>query len=145
LTLGSCSPSALRNNLQGSLADPKYDGVRVTRNQLDDDNGEDGEITTSDEVFPTIDSGVKDRPVTSEDESDNSEAEIEQDGHPEHTPRPRQASESVVNGNKSGNPAVPIEKDVISTTLKQARDEERKKGKTVVRQLVSTFVLPLVL
>ena len=139
LTFVTGSPSALRNNLQGSLADLKYDGVRITRGQLGG-NDDDEEMFSDDSV------DSKDRPVTSEEEGDTGESENEQfeDGHSDHRTSPHRTSEANVDENKSRNVTESAEKDLLSSTLKRAREEERKKGKAVARQLVGTlFILEL--
>ena len=142
------SPSALRSKLHESISDPKYTGVRVSRSQLEGDEDEyDSESASEDDA----DSPAKNfadgdqQPVTSDEETDNSEDNnnTRLDSDPDEgvsapaaeTDDGRKASGGV-NSNVS-------EKDELSSTLKRAREEERKKGKAVVRQLVNPLSILL--
>lgn len=139
------SPSALRSKLHESISDPKYEGVRVSRSQIEDDNEPASHIASEDDAndIPGRRADGEDRPVTtSEEDSDNSEDE---DSHSEASRNEHifpLATEIVKSSTTSeGDRSNAKEKDELSSTLKRAREEERKKGKAVARQLVR-FVIP---
>ena len=134
-------PSALRSKLHESISDPKYSGVRVSRSQLEgDEDADDSESASEDGADdPAKDFADGDeQPVTSDDETDNSE---DKDTHPDSDPDEEVSppvAETGDSGKTSGGVNVNVdEKDELSSTLKRAREEERKKGKAVARQLVS--------
>lgn len=112
--------------MQESLSDPKYEGVRISRKQIEEDESDDTD-------------GVREQPVTSEEELENrDEGQDDQETHTE-TP-PERFSEAF----KEITPASQkIDDQDLSSTLKRAREEERKKGKAVSRQLVSSVRLPI--
>lgn len=101
------SPSALRK-AQDSLSDPKYLGKRVSRAQLLD-NDDDGEQS------PPIDSQVEDS------ESDNESQAAQEDGE----------SDALEPDLRQEAPRVDV-----AQTINQTRQEDRKKGLAVSRQLV---------
>ncbi|KAL5531670.1 hypothetical protein ACEPAG_4547 [Sanghuangporus baumii] len=119
-------PSVLRSKLQESLVDPKYEGKRISRKQLEenDDN------YISDDMPGDIGS----RLVTSEDESENTEEE--DDGNSD-VPKAQKDLREVALKPPEDSKNTPQRSDDhdLSSTLKRARDEERKKGKVVARQL----------
>ena len=108
--------------------DPKYDGVRVSRTELEISDHTDA---GSSDAVPD----AEDTPVTSEDEEDRHEDAI--DGDSEQAPifRHRQADEAAPLS--TGSAPQPQPENDLASTLKRAREEERKKGKAVARQLVS--------
>ncbi|KAI5121507.1 hypothetical protein M0805_006544 [Coniferiporia weirii] len=115
--------SALRK-LHDNVSDSKYSGVRVSRKQLGDSDAE------------MSDDGpdAKDRPVTSEEDGVDGESakdseEDDEEGSGEIT-RLDHVPEAAPMA-----PSVPLPGNDLSSTLKRTRDEERKKGKSVSRQL----------
>lgn len=104
-----CRPSALRK-LHDSVADPKYEGRRTTRQQvveMDQDVEEDSSQSS-------LDGGL---PSQSDPDGDGSD------------PGKVEKTSTVL-------PKKDPEADDLSSTLRQTRDEDRKKGKAVARQIV---------
>lgn len=122
-------PSALRK-IHDSVSDPKYDGVRISRTELENSDSDHTNAESSDDVpDPAL------TPVTSEDEESQHEDAIDEDS--EHSPvltRHRQAVQSAPLN--SGPAPHPQPEDELSSALKRTREEERKKGKAVSRQMV---------
>lgn len=135
-------PSTLRKQ-RDSVTDPKYEGTRVSRKQLFEDNvAEENEEASDDEsgehhVISEVDEDVEDEAgQTSEegegasDDDDDSISGPANQGpstasvrltHTEHLPPTTEAGPST---------------GELSSTLKRAREEERRKGKAVARQMV---------
>ncbi|KAL5492410.1 BFR2 [Sanghuangporus weigelae] len=119
-------PSVLRSKLQVSFVDPKYEGKRISRKQLEDnDNNYISDVMPGD---------LGSRPVTSEDESENSEEE--DDGNSD-VPKAQKDLREVASKPPEDSQSAPQRSDDhdLSSTLKRSREEERKKGKAVARQL----------
>ncbi|TDL23664.1 TRAUB-domain-containing protein [Rickenella mellea] len=122
-------PSALRRNLPQSVADPKYSAVRVSRNQLLDDSN-DHPVPDSDGNSEQI--SLSDTNHESQDEDGHSSDEDEDnlsDGEPEQIP-----PVSLTSAKPPSDPPSATTNDLASS-LKHTRDEDRKKGKAVSRQL----------
>lgn len=134
-------PSALRN-LQASVADPKYDGVRTSRKQLMEDSdlegsngGEDfdeedeeggGEDLDKDERDDEVDGGVEDSEESVEEEEvqSGSEKDAEEEvSEPEFPQTSRKRSKS------------PEAAEDMTSAMKVKREEDRKKGKAVAKQI----------
>ena len=115
-------PSSLRDKWHESLSDPKYEGVRVSRKELEED-----EEGLSDDTDDT-----QEQPVTSDEEVENrDEGQADQKSHTDATP------EHLSGPVKEIRPAPQKTDDQdLSSTLKRTREEERRKGKAVSRQLV---------
>ena len=117
-------PSDLRKS-RDTVSDPKYDGIRISRKDLEDDNDDDNGSEKSSENQPSDD---EDPPEPSSDEEE-----------------PEEGSDDVQNASEAHNlsPSSPRvtttapHEDELSSTLKRVREEERKKGKAVARQQVS--------
>ncbi|KDQ06298.1 hypothetical protein BOTBODRAFT_39679 [Botryobasidium botryosum FD-172 SS1] len=109
-------PSAIRK-LHDSVADPKYEGVKSSRNQIfDDDEEEDDE----DEQFDD----ASDHESHSED-SFHSEPSDDEDDEDDEEEEPAPSK-----------PAPPLmQTSELTSTLKRTRDEDRLKGQAVARQL----------
>lgn len=131
-----------------ALTDPKYEGKRISRNQLyADDSANEHEEDSGNE------SGGR-RPVTSE-EGEDDEDDVGQgsdeseaawnDEHsaPENRPEDQGRSTSSARTGLSEHlpPTTEAEPNngELSSTLRRAREEERKKGKAVSRQMVCPF------
>ncbi|KZT27772.1 TRAUB-domain-containing protein [Neolentinus lepideus HHB14362 ss-1] len=130
-------PSAIRK-LHDSVADPKYEGVRTSRKQLmedggdEDTSGEDGDHDFSDSQGG--DSGEEDD-VPSDSASDDVEDEDIL------RPPPTKVSSDKTKGPSSTeNSPAPVE--ALSSSLRKTREEDRRKGKAVSRQIVRTSYLP---
>lgn len=122
-------PSALRK-LHNSISDPKYDGVKATRKQLMEESEDE---MASEEEEGEGDGGTE--------ESDNNGISYMNGGGGSEDEIP---SESVGEDQRpllkeapSKRPAIsPDPVDVISSAPRIKRDEDRKKGKAVSRQIV---------
>ena len=115
----SPSPSTLRK-LQDSIADPKYVGVKTSRKQLlewSQSEGEDEEGPASQDESASEDEPAPVRDATDEDD-------VPEDSAEEHASPPLKRQ------------AVQEPPEDLSSTLRQKRDEDRRKGKAVARQLV---------
>ncbi|KAI9511548.1 apoptosis-antagonizing transcription factor [Russula earlei] len=119
------SPSALRRNLD-RVTDPKYHGTKTSRKQLEEENAS---FTDSPE------------PVDPASQNSSSEGSFgEEDGRGKDAPSPgkEEASgddeQSTLQHIRGDQEDTSHEKDP-STTLRQRRDDDRKKGKAVIRQL----------
>ena len=114
--------------LHDSIADPKYDGVRITRSQLSEARSHDGDSEDDpqedEQDNDTSEQEHGDLPSESEQDS-SSQSEREDDGRVEHF---KPAS------NQRGPEAHPPEE--LSSTLRKTRDEDRIKGQAVSRQIV---------
>ncbi|KAL5536909.1 BFR2 [Sanghuangporus sanghuang] len=119
-------PSVLRDKLQESLVDPKYEGKRISRKQL--------EVNDDKCISDDMPGDIGSRPVTSEDESENSEEEG--DGN-SGVPKAQKDLREVASNPPEDSKSAPQRSDDhdLSSTLKRAREEERKKGKAIARQL----------
>ena len=114
-----CRPSTLRK-LHDSIADPKYEGKRTTRREIQEsdeelgsDEQEEDEDISEDEHSPVIE--------------DDLPSESEASDAPEHSVAPSHHSDSEP-------------PDDLTSTLRKTRDEDRRKGKAVSRQIVRTHV-----
>ncbi|KLO17952.1 TRAUB-domain-containing protein [Schizopora paradoxa] len=113
-------PSDLRKS-RDTVSDPKYDGIRISRKDLEDDDDNNSE--KSSENQPSDDE-VPPEPSSDEEEE------------------PEEGSDDVQNAPEAHNlsPSSPRvtttapHEDELSSSLKRVREEERKKGKAVARQ-----------
>ena len=142
-----CSPSALRN-LQASVADPKYDGVRTSRKQLMEDsdlegsNGEEdfdeedeegvGEDLDKDEYEDEVNGRVE----ASEESEDEEEAQSGSEKSTDEEVSEPESSQTSRKRSKS-----PEAAEDMTSAMRLKREEDRKKGKAVAKQIVH-FVLP---
>ncbi|KAL5513188.1 BFR2 [Sanghuangporus vaninii] len=119
-------PSVLRSKLQESFVDPKYEGKRISRKQLEDNDDK--------YISDDMPGDTGSRPVTSEDEPENSE---EEDDGNSGVPKVQKDLREVASNPPEDSKNAPQRFDDhdLSSTLKRAREEERKKGKAVARQL----------
>ncbi|VDC06463.1 unnamed protein product [Peniophora sp. CBMAI 1063] len=120
-------PSALRK-LADAVSDPKYDGKRTSRAQLDmeSDEGESGlegdEDGDEDMDAPT---GAHDASDDSHDDDEDEESEEEEVPEPPKRTAPPKRKQTEEDA----------QADDLSAALRQKRDEDRSKGKAVSRQL----------
>ncbi|KAG1746746.1 apoptosis-antagonizing transcription factor [Suillus paluster] len=117
-------PSALRK-LQDSIADPKYDGVKTSRRQLMEyDDADYGDDETSSEM-----------------EHDEDETQELDDEVPSSQSEPETESDvpTVIPGTAVSKSTTLSEEakhtENLSSTLRKTRDEDRKKGKAVSKQI----------
>ncbi|KAG2070163.1 TRAUB-domain-containing protein [Suillus decipiens] len=119
-------PSALRK-LQDSIADPKYDGIKTSRKQLMGcDNSDYGGEADDDETGSELERGEDKEELNNETSSSQSEPESEPDA---------QTLISTTVATKSATSEDPKHTENISLTLRRTRDEDRKKGKAVSKQI----------
>ena len=98
-----------------TLNDPKYEGARVSRHQLSDEEDED-------------------EPPTSEEDEDD------QAPQPIPKPLPRRVDNSTLKQSQpSSEPQ--LSKDDENSTLRMVRTDDREKGKAVTHQIVSNAIL----
>jgi protein AATF/BFR2 len=117
-------PSTLRRHLD-SVIDPKYVGVKTSRKQLEEDDA-------------LGDSPDQDESASQSISSEGSASEEDEDEEKVQSPG-KEASEgeqSTRRNNQNIQEKSSHEKD-LATTVRQRRDEDRKKGRTVTKQLVS--------
>lgn len=126
LLLFGISPSMLRRKLQ-SVADPKYGGVKTTRQRImEDSDGMQSEEEVSNEESEVEDDQEMEKgnsPAQSESENDGKDQEHAKEPHTDLTSQKRHSDD--------GEPT-----DELSTALQNKRDEDRTKGKAVSRQIV---------
>ncbi|KAJ7281886.1 apoptosis antagonizing transcription factor-domain-containing protein [Mycena rebaudengoi] len=116
-------PSALRR-LQ-SIADPKYEGVKTSRKQLMESSDE--EPSEVEEDYPG-DESESDNPSQDEGQDSPEESEPEKGASEEERSAPLQPLPK-----QSTSDSNPVED--LPSTLKQTREEDRKKGKAVSQQI----------
>ncbi|GLB41711.1 putative TRAUB-domain-containing protein [Lyophyllum shimeji] len=128
-------PSSLRKQ-HDSISDPKYDGARTTRRQLieqdsDEEMSDDDKGSGLDDEEQSVDgaqasSGVEHADSSEDDEisSHSEEEEEDQNPPPRKTRRPEKRSAEE-----------PESGEDLSAELRKKREEDRKKGKAVVRQI----------
>ncbi|KAI0033667.1 apoptosis-antagonizing transcription factor [Vararia minispora EC-137] len=125
-------PSSLRR-LADSIADPKYDGVKTSRKQLMDeddvsaasDHGEPEEDASDDDTSRREEATTRQSALSASEEDE----EDEEERRPSECPAPRQRKSRDDEG------ADASDADDLSAALRQKRDEDRRKGKAVSRQL----------
>jgi protein AATF/BFR2 len=116
------SPSALRK-LHDSVADPKYSGVRTTRQHL----AEDSDIEVDRQPFDQSNEDGEDGSIPSDSSrEDDRETKVPPPQSHVLPAQPAQTDQEPVND--------------LSTTLRTTREEDRKKGKAVSRQLVCVVI-----
>ncbi|KAH8116412.1 TRAUB-domain-containing protein [Phellopilus nigrolimitatus] len=118
-------PSALRK-LQDKISDPKYEGVRISRKKLEDDD--------DDELSEDVPDAANE-PMTSEGEDEEEDDEDNEDGDAEEEAPKVQSRRNTASEAVSNKGPAPKADGELSLTLKHTREEERKKGKAVARQL----------
>ncbi|EIM80462.1 TRAUB-domain-containing protein [Stereum hirsutum FP-91666 SS1] len=138
-------PSILRK-AQDSIADPKYDGVRVSRKKLLEmeesqsgsaDEGESGlendDLEVPGHSHDEDDSEDEDEEEEEDEDKDEEEEESEEEPHRKTKPNTNGAS----NSNDPPEPELQqnVNADDLSSTLAQKREEDKRKGRAVVKQL----------
>lgn len=118
-------PSTLRRHLD-SVIDPKYVGVKASRKQLEEDDAL-GDLPDQDESAS--------QSISSEgsaSEEDEGEEKVQSPGKEEAS----EGEQSIQRNNQVIQENSSHEKD-LATTVRQRRDEDRKKGRAITKQLVS--------
>lgn len=146
-------PSILRK-AQDSIADPKYDGVRVSRKKLLEmeesqsaDEGEEG-LENDDLEVPGHSEDDEDSEDGDEEEEEESEEEEEDEEEESEEEPPRKTKPPTNTTSNSNNPPEAelqqnVNADDLSATLAQKREEDKRKGRAVVKQLVRIILFCL--
>lgn len=155
-------PSSLRK-LHDSIADPKYEGVKMSRKMLmemsdvdeegDLGDGENeagaGEMDEEDDYDEEVRGGEdwnNGTPSESEDEFEDEEGEEEEEEAEEVVEETEEQSEEE--SSPEGLQTTPLKRksreettanNTLQNTLQKTREEDLRKGKAVLRQLVSIF------
>ncbi|KAG6888655.1 hypothetical protein C0995_006773 [Termitomyces sp. Mi166 len=135
-------PSLLRKQHE-SISDPKYDGVKRTRKQLEDDSDDDmgdeteGSGLVEDDFRDGQSSGAEDD--GEEDEDEREQGEEKEDEEEDEEEDEAEAEEALMPRKKSTSEERPAEERErgadISSELIKKREADRKKGKAVSRQI----------
>lgn len=136
-------PSILRK-AQDSIADPKYDGVRVSRKTLEESQG--GSADEGEEGLENDDLEVPGHSEDDEDSEDEYEEEEEEEEEESEEEPPRKTKPNTNGASNSNDPPEPELQqngnvDDLSSTLAQKREEDKRKGRAVVKQLVRIILL----
>ena len=120
----SFRPSTLRRHLD-SVIDPKYVGVKTSRKQLE----EEGALGDSPDQYESASQSISSEESSSE-EDEGEEKVQSPEKEASEGEQSAQRNNQIIQENSSH------EKD-LATTVRQRRDEDRKKGRAVTKQLVS--------
>jgi len=121
-------PSTLRLHLD-SVIDPKYVGTKITRKQLEGDN-----------ALGAISSDSPDQATTTAFEFPSSEGSSSEDNEEALSPGEEEIVSEDEQSTRRLNQGIqenPSHEKDLSSTVRKRRDEDRKKGKAVTKQLVS--------
>ena len=121
-------PSTLRRHLD-SVVDPKYVGVKTSRKQLEEDNALEDSPDQDELASQSISS---DGSASEEDKGEEKDQKVQSPGKEE----ANEGEQSTRRNNQVIQENSSHEKD-LATTVRQRRDEDRKKGRAVTKQLVS--------
>ncbi|KAH7927856.1 TRAUB-domain-containing protein [Leucogyrophana mollusca] len=121
-------PSALRK-LHDSIADPKYEGVKTSRSQIMDDDDDDELDSELDQEGDQ--GGSEEHSDEGQDDDELPSSDSEADHAQPKMPPPRTTTPKV--SAHVPDPLVPA--DDLASSLRKTRDEDRKKGKAVSRQI----------
>jgi protein AATF/BFR2 len=133
-------PSTIRR--YDSIADPKYEGVKITRKSL---MVEDDEVLSEEDEDAQSQSGSDEE---DEEEDSESNANYDDDEVPpsqgEENEDDEEETKSVSGTQLTEKPSAKPEElaetvEVLSATLRQKREEDRRKGRSVLRQIVNLF------
>jgi protein AATF/BFR2 len=122
-------PSTLRRHLDSAL-DPKYVGIKTSRKQLEEDNSLGNIFVDSPEVGESASQFISSEGSASEE--DEGEEKVQSPGRKEEA---SEGEQSTPRNNQSILENSSLEKD-LATTVRQRREEDRKKGRAVTKQLV---------
>jgi protein AATF/BFR2 len=118
-------PSTLRRHLD-SIIDPKYVGVKTSRKQLEEHDAL-GDLPDQDE---SASQSISSEGSASEEDEGEEKVQSPDKEEASEDEQSTQKNNQVIQENSSH------EKD-LATTVRQRRDEDRKKGRAVTKQLVS--------
>ena len=140
---------------QSSISDPKYDGKRISRRQLLEDNVDEDIPSSSEDSGDDVPERSGSEDEDEDDDEDHSEVSDQNDdeGGDEDVPSRVKLRVRPVQLEPSGRrkPAKPPQNDDkptefenqdIASALRATREQDRKKGKAVAQQIVSGTVLP---
>jgi hypothetical protein len=119
-------PSVLRHNLD-SVTDPKYFGTKTSRKQLQEENPLGTAFADSPERSNSNSPSLSEGSSIEEDEVEEKAL----------SPDEEKGGSEDEQSNLQGNQEAKSHEKELSTTIRQRRDEDRKKGKVVTKQLVS--------
>lgn len=127
---------------QASVSDPKYDGARVSRKQLQLLEDEDEDVQSENDG----DDGELPEGSDSESDIEDDEAEEEDELPSRVTPRMLPPQTKPSKPLKRSKPPqdeqpAPSENQDLASTLRITREQDRKKGKAVSQQLVSRVII----
>lgn len=126
---GISSPSALRH--LDSVIDPKYVGIKTSRKQLEEDNSLGTVLVDSPEQSESASQFVSSEGTASEE--DEGEKKFQSPGKEEDASEDEQSAPT----NNQSIQEYPSHENDLATTVRRRRDEDRKKGRAVTKQLVS--------
>lgn len=126
-------PSGLRK-LQDSIADPKYDGIKTSRKQLMEHEDSDYDSEGDDDK-----TGSELGRDEDEEESDNNVPSFQSELESE--PDAPTSFSTTFAAKSTTSYEEPKHTENPSSRLREARDEDRKKGKAVSKQIVRLIVL----
>lgn len=124
-------PSTLRLHLESGV-DPKYVGTKISRKQLEEDNA----LGTTSSDSHEKDTAAFQSPSSEESSSEDDEEEALSPGEEEiasENEQPIRRHDRGIQENQS-------HEEDLSSTVRKRRDEDRKRGKAVTKQLVSLLV-----
>ncbi|KAH9967326.1 apoptosis-antagonizing transcription factor [Russula dissimulans] len=117
-------PSVLRHNLD-SVTDPKYFGTKTSRKQLQEENPLGTAFADSPERSNSNSPSLSEGSSIEEDEVEEKAL----------SPDEEKGGSEDEQSNLQGNQEAKSHEKELSTTIRQRRDEDRKKGKVVTKQL----------
>jgi protein AATF/BFR2 len=122
-------PSTLRRHLD-SVIDPKYVGIKTSRKQLEEGSSLGTFVDSPEEDESASQSIPIEGSASGEDEG---EEKVQSPGKKEEA---SEGEQSIPRNNQNIQENPSLEKD-LATTVRQRRDEDRRKGRAVIKQLVS--------
>jgi protein AATF/BFR2 len=121
----SASPSTLRK-VHDKISDPKYDGVKTTRKLLQEDS-EDDTVRSEDEEEGNFSEHVyEDQSAEGGADEISSGSDVVNEGLPPTSPNTSPNKSPQDHGSRDG----------LTSMLQKTRDEDRKKGRAISRQIV---------
>jgi protein AATF/BFR2 len=127
------SPSALRH--LDSVIDPKYVGIKTSRKRLEEDNSLGTVLVDSPEQSESASQFVSSEGTASEEDEGEEKVQSpgkEEDASEDEQPAPTNNQDIQENSSHEND---------LATTVRRRRDEDRKKGRAVTKQLVGSRLL----
>ena len=126
---GFSSPSTLRH--LDSVIDSKYVGIKTSRKRLEEDNGLGTVFVDSSEQSESASQFISSEGSASEE--DEGEENVQSPGKEKDASEDEQSARTDSQGIQQNS----IHEKDLATTVRRRRDEDRKKGRAVTKQLVS--------